>query len=72
MKSAATDGTQLAGCPRHDKLESMVRYLVDYAGEFLPSAGWRWRVDLPLQTPAWFLPTALRHDLFLAFKESAQ
>jgi len=63
------DETVWAINPRHDTLESMVRYLVDYAGEFLMSAGLRLRLDLPQQTPAWFLPSALRHDLFLAFKE---
>ena len=63
------DATVWAINPRHDTLESMLRYLVDYAGEFLMSAGLRLRLDLPQQTPAWFLPSALRHDLFLAFKE---
>ena len=64
------DETVWAINPRNDTLESMVRYLVDYAGEFLLSAGLRMRLDLPQQTPAWFLPSALRHDIFLAFKEA--
>ena len=64
------DETVWAINPRNDTLESMVRYLVDYAGEFLLSAGLRLRLDLPQQTPAWFLPSALRHDIFLAFKEA--
>ena len=64
------DETVWAINPRNDTLESMLRYLVDYAGEFLLSAGLRLRLDLPQQTPAWFLSSALRHDLFLAFKEA--
>jgi len=64
------DETVWAVNPRNDTLESMVNYLIDYAEEFLGPAGLKLRLDMPLELPAWFLPSALRHDLFLAFKET--
>jgi signal transduction histidine kinase len=66
----AMDQTVWAINPRNDTLDGMVNYLIDYAEEFLGSAGLKLRLDMPLQLPAWFLPSALRHDLFLAFKEA--
>jgi len=55
--------------PRNDTLESIVHYLSDYAEDFLLPAGLRLRLDIPLQLPAWSLPSVVRHNLFLAFKE---
>jgi signal transduction histidine kinase len=64
------DETVWAINPRNDTLESTVNYLIDYAEEFLVPAGLKLRLDMPLQRSDWFLPSALRHDLFLAFKEA--
>ena len=66
----AMDETVWAINSRNDTLQSMVNYLIDYAEEFLVPAGLKLRLDMPLQLPARFLPSALRHDLFLAFKEA--
>ncbi len=64
------DETVWAINPRNDSLDGIVNYLIDYAEEFLAPTGLKLRLDMPLQLPAWFLPSALRHDLFLAFKET--
>ena len=56
--------------PRHDTVESLFSYLTDLAEEFLGAAGIRTRVHFPIQLPNWTLSPELRHDVFLATKES--
>lgn len=56
--------------PHNDMLENMILYLSSYAEEFLAPAGLSLRLDVPLQLPPWPLPAAVRHNVFLAFKEA--
>jgi signal transduction histidine kinase len=56
--------------PRHDTLESLATYLEKFAHDWLATAGFRCRLDLPLQFPEWRLTSELRHNVFLAFKEA--
>lgn len=56
--------------PRHDTLESLATYLEKFAQDLLATAGVRCRLDLPLQFPEWHLTSEMRHNVFLAFKES--
>jgi signal transduction histidine kinase len=56
--------------PRHDTLESLATYLEKFAQDWLATAGIRCRLDLPLQFPEWHLTSEVRHNVFLAFKES--
>ena len=56
--------------PQNDSLDALARYLGEFAEEFLEPSGLRLRLDLPLDLPAWPLPSRLRHNLFLAFKEA--
>ena len=56
--------------PRHDTMESLFGYLTDLAEEFLGAAGIRVRIHFPDQLPSWTLPPGLRHNVFLATKES--
>jgi signal transduction histidine kinase len=56
--------------PRHDTMESLVGYLTDLAEDFLGAAGIGVRIHFPMQVPNWTLPPGLRHNVFLATKES--
>jgi signal transduction histidine kinase len=56
--------------PKHDTLDSLAGYLSRYAHDFLSSAHVRCRLDFPLQLPVRLLTAEVRHNLFLAFKES--
>ena len=56
--------------PRHDTMESLCSYLTDLTEEFLGAAGIRIRFHFPDQLPGWTLPPGLRHNVFLATKES--
>jgi signal transduction histidine kinase/ligand-binding sensor domain-containing protein len=56
--------------PRHDTLESLATYLEKFAHDWLATAGFRCRLDLPLQFPEWHLSSETRHNVFLAFKEA--
>jgi signal transduction histidine kinase/ligand-binding sensor domain-containing protein len=56
--------------PRHDTLESLATYLEKFAQDWLATAGFRCRLDLPLQFPEWHLTSEMRHNVFLAFKEA--
>jgi signal transduction histidine kinase/ligand-binding sensor domain-containing protein len=56
--------------PRHDTLESLSAYLENFAHDWLATAGFRCRLDLPLQFPEWHLTSEVRHNVFLAFKEA--
>jgi signal transduction histidine kinase/ligand-binding sensor domain-containing protein len=56
--------------PRHDTLESLAAYLERFAQDWLSTAGFRCRLDLPVQFPEWRLTSEVRHNVFLAFKEA--
>lgn len=56
--------------PRHDTLDSLIRYMGRFAQELLGAAGVRCRLDVPLEVPPWPLTAEIRHNLFLAFKEA--
>jgi signal transduction histidine kinase len=56
--------------PHHDTFESLVNYLHKFAQDFLEAADLRCRLDMPIQLPSWPLSAEVRHNLFLAFKET--
>jgi signal transduction histidine kinase/ligand-binding sensor domain-containing protein len=56
--------------PSNDTLEGLVNYSGKYAQEYFALAGLRYRVDIPSALPDVTLPPEVRHNVFLAFKES--
>ncbi len=56
--------------PKHDTLDSLASYFGKFAQDFLGGANIRCRLQMPLDLPAWPLTAEVRHNLFLAFKES--
>ena len=56
--------------PQHDTLDSLAAYLGKFVQDFLEIAGVRCRLDMPLQLPNWRLDAELRHNVYLALKES--
>jgi signal transduction histidine kinase/ligand-binding sensor domain-containing protein len=56
--------------PRHDRLENMLVYFASYAREYLAVAHIRCRIHLPDADLDHTVPSAIRHHLYLAFKES--
>jgi signal transduction histidine kinase/ligand-binding sensor domain-containing protein len=56
--------------PQHDTLDSLATYLGKYAQDFLEGTGLRCRLEMSVQLPNWRLEAEVRHNLFLAFKES--
>jgi len=68
--SDALDEIVWAANPSNDTLEGLVTYACKYAQEYLALAGLRYRLEVPPDLPAINLPPDLRHNVFLAFKES--
>lgn len=56
--------------PRHDTLEGLSSYLERIAQDLLTTAGIRCRLEMPGEFPSWRLTADVRHNVFLAFKES--
>jgi len=56
--------------PAYDTLESVVQHLCKFAQEFLTLAGIRCRLAVPGELPPIALSSPVRHDLFLAVKET--
>jgi signal transduction histidine kinase len=56
--------------PQHDTLDSLANYLGNFAQEFLVPINIRCRLDLPLQLPPCLITAEVRHNVFLAFKET--
>ena len=56
--------------PSNDTLESLVNYACKYAQEYLELAGISHRFDVPAQLPVADIAPEVRHNVFLAFKES--
>lgn len=56
--------------PQHDTLDSLASYLGKLIHELLGDSGIRCRLDFPTYLPAWPVTAEIRHNLFLAVKES--
>lgn len=56
--------------PENDTLESLIRYLCQFAERYLKLAGLNFRLDAPENMPPYSLTSAQRHNLFLAAKEA--
>ena len=56
--------------PSNDTLEGLANYACKYAQEYLALAGIRYRAEVPAHLPATDIPPEVRHNAFLAFKES--
>ena len=56
--------------PSNDTLEGLVNYICKYAQEYLAVAGLKYRLDAPAQLPAAVISPEVRHNVFLAAKES--
>jgi signal transduction histidine kinase/ligand-binding sensor domain-containing protein len=56
--------------PRNDTLPHLINYLGQFATDYLRTADIRCRVDLPENPPAKSVSAEVRHNLFLAIKES--
>jgi signal transduction histidine kinase len=56
--------------PRNDTLPHLINYLGQFTTDYLRMAGIRCRVDLPENPPAKSVSAEVRHNLFLAIKES--
>jgi len=68
--SRALDEIVWAANPQNDTLEGLVNYACKYAQDYLALAGLRYRLEVPPALPATVIPPDLRHNVFLAFKES--
>ena len=68
--SDALDEIVWAANPSNDTLEGLVTYSCKYAQDYLALAGLRYRLDVPTALPGGNIPPDLRHNVFLAFKES--
>jgi len=56
--------------PRNDTLPHLINYLGQFATDFMRTAGILCRLDLPENPPAKSVSAEVRHNLFLAIKES--
>jgi signal transduction histidine kinase/ligand-binding sensor domain-containing protein len=56
--------------PSNDTLDGLITYVCKYAQEYLAVAGLRYRLEAPPQLPATPVSPELRHNVFLASKES--
>lgn len=66
----ALDEIVWAVSPEHDTLDSLGSYLGKFAQDYLGPLAVRCRLDLPTQLPSWPVTAEVRHNLFLAFKET--
>jgi hypothetical protein len=55
---------------QHDTLDSLASYLGNFAQDYLVPLNVRCRLDVPLQLPHWPINAEMRHNIFLAFKET--
>ena len=56
--------------PRNDTLSHLVGYLGQFTTDYMRTAGIHCRVDLPAHPPAKSVSSEVRHNLFLAIKET--
>jgi ligand-binding sensor domain-containing protein/signal transduction histidine kinase len=66
----AMDETVWAVNPHNDSLDGLMTYVTKFAQDYLNVAGIRCRLDLPAQLPHHALAAEVRHNLFLAVKET--
>jgi ligand-binding sensor domain-containing protein/signal transduction histidine kinase len=70
ITAAALDEIVWAANPSNDTLEGLVTYACKYAQEYVAVAGLSYRLEAPEKLPAAVIPPDVRHNVFLAFKES--
>lgn len=68
--SAALDEIVWAANPANDTLDGLVTYCCKYAQEYLALAGLSYRIEAPEHLPPAPIAPDVRHNVFLAFKES--
>jgi signal transduction histidine kinase/ligand-binding sensor domain-containing protein len=56
--------------PSNDTVDGLINYVCKYAQEYFALAGLRYRLEVPSQLPNTPVSPELRHNLFLAAKES--
>jgi signal transduction histidine kinase len=56
--------------PSNDTLENLTVYFAEFVQDFLTPLGLKFNLDMPLSLPDWNIPSEIRHNLFLAFKEA--
>ncbi len=56
--------------PSNDTLDGLVNYACKYAQEYLELAGIRYRIEAPAKLPEAAIAPDVRHNVFLAFKET--
>jgi signal transduction histidine kinase/ligand-binding sensor domain-containing protein len=56
--------------PSNDTLDGLINYVCKYAQEYLALAGLRYRLEVPSDLPHTPISPELRHNLFLAAKET--
>jgi len=56
--------------PSNDTLDGLINYVCKYAQEYLAMADLRYRLEVPAQLPSTPITPELRHNIFLAAKES--
>ena len=56
--------------PQNDTLEGLITYVSKFAQQYLTLAGIRCRLDVPVELPAYMLGAEVRHNLYLAIKET--
>jgi len=56
--------------PHNDTLESLLSYLFNFASDYFSLAGIRFRIDAPTKIPHHVLTTHVRHQLYMAIKET--
>lgn len=56
--------------PENDTLDGLVTYVGKFFQEYVTMAGLRCRLDLPAQPPSLMVSAEVRHNLFLAIKET--
>jgi len=56
--------------PKHDTLDSLGTYLGGFAQDYLTAAGIRCRLNVPICLPTLAVTAEVRHNVFLALKES--
>jgi signal transduction histidine kinase len=56
--------------PHNDTLESLASYLFSFASDYLSLVGIRFRIDAPTQIPHHALTAQVRHELYMAIKET--
>jgi signal transduction histidine kinase len=64
------DALVWAVSPRHDSLDKMLNYIVEYGVRFLDRTVIRCRLDIPNELPAWPVSSDIRHNAFLIVKEA--